>query len=361
MPTRERVLLLGATGATGQLTLRHLLDLGISTTVAGRSADKLAALAGDAGLRTTVVRIDDREGLIRAFAGHSAVVNCAGPFLRNGTAPVEAALEARIHYLDTSWEQAHLFRLAGFDEDAKKRGIAVISGIGVSPGVSDLLVAIGSRHGGGDPLESVAVHYVEGLGNQFSYGSLLSTAEMLKASSYRLADGVLVPMRVGEKRKTVKFPGRLGMQRLMLYPGADVAAVSRSYQVREVEHYFGAQWFTGVIGLLGRLPFNPDSLPVRSLCLMAARLQGLVPGGRPGFAQVVEVRSRSAHGSRACRVDVCGDEPYETTARLLAISAAKLVLSGSAPTGVVSPGRAFDPDELLDAIGLTAVVTADPG
>jgi len=329
--------------------------------VAGRSANRLAVLAGEAGVQSTVVRIDDREGLAQAFAGHAAVVNCAGPFLSNGTEPVAAALDARLHYLDSSWEQAHLLRLAEFDEDAKKRGITVIPGAGVSPGVSDLLVAIGSRHLGGDPLESVAVHYVEGLANRFSYGTLLSNAEVLKASSYRFAEGVLVPMRVGEKRKTVEFPGRLGRQRLMLYPGADVVTVSRSYQVRDVEHYFGAQWFTGVISLLGRLPFKPESLPVRSLCLIASRLQGLVPGGRTGFAQVVEVRSRSAHGTRTCRVSLFGEEVYEVTARLLASCAAKLAHSAPLPLGVVSPGRAFDPDGLLDAIGLTCVVTTSPG
>jgi len=39
VPTRERVLLLGATGTTGRLTLRHLLALGIPTVVAGRAYD----------------------------------------------------------------------------------------------------------------------------------------------------------------------------------------------------------------------------------------------------------------------------------------------------------------------------------
>ena len=52
-----------------------------------------------------------------------------------------------------------------------------------------------------------------------------------------------------------------------------------------------------------------------------------------------------------------GEEVYEVTSKLLAGCAARLLGSAAAPAGVVSPGRAFDPDDLLQAIGLTYGVT----
>jgi short subunit dehydrogenase-like uncharacterized protein len=73
--------------------------------LSGRDPDKLNAL-GNAhpGLRLRPARVDDAVSLDRALVGASAVINCAGPFAQTAAPLIEAALRAKIPYLDVAAE-----------------------------------------------------------------------------------------------------------------------------------------------------------------------------------------------------------------------------------------------------------------
>ena len=122
----ERVLVYGATGHTGRFVVDELLRRGLTPVLAGRSAERLAAVAPrHAALDRRVVGVDDPDLLRRAVAGVGAVVNCAGPFLDTALPLARAAVEAGAHYLDVTAEQPvvqELYReLDGPARDAGRR------------------------------------------------------------------------------------------------------------------------------------------------------------------------------------------------------------------------------------------------
>src|SRR5688572_1289366 len=95
MNTSERVLVNGATGHTGRFVVDELLRRGLTPVLAGRSAERLAAVVQrHAGLEHRVVVLDDPGALHRSLADLGAVINCAGPFLDTAATLALAAVEA---------------------------------------------------------------------------------------------------------------------------------------------------------------------------------------------------------------------------------------------------------------------------
>ena len=86
----------------------------------------LHELAAASGIQTRVATVDDPSALDVAFAGAAAVVHCAGPFLDTAAPVLEAALRARIHYLDVAAEQRAVADTLARDADARVAGVTVL-------------------------------------------------------------------------------------------------------------------------------------------------------------------------------------------------------------------------------------------
>ncbi|TJY58393.1 saccharopine dehydrogenase [Sinimarinibacterium sp. CAU 1509] len=114
------VVVYGASGYTGMLTMDWLIDQQIPFTAVGRSAARIKEMMAE-----RVVRLESAayeiietehsvESLSRAFKGAKVVCNTVGPFCNFGLTTIEAALNAGCHYLDTTGEQ-------GFMTEARER------------------------------------------------------------------------------------------------------------------------------------------------------------------------------------------------------------------------------------------------
>lgn len=103
MTSNKPVTVFGAYGHTGRFVVSELRRRGLTTIISGRDEAKLNAF-GDAHPECEVraASIDDPASLERAISGAAAVINCAGPFLDTALPVVDAALRARIHYLDVT-------------------------------------------------------------------------------------------------------------------------------------------------------------------------------------------------------------------------------------------------------------------
>ena len=112
MTSNKTVTVFGAYGHTGRFVVSELRKRGLTPILTGRDSDKLNAF-GDAHpeLEMRVASVDDPASLDRAVSGAEAVINCAGPFLDTATPVIEAALRARIHYLDVTAEQLSLIHI----------------------------------------------------------------------------------------------------------------------------------------------------------------------------------------------------------------------------------------------------------
>jgi short subunit dehydrogenase-like uncharacterized protein len=103
MSANRTVLVFGAYGHTGRFVVAELRKRGLTPILSGRDAAKLHAIGTThPELTIRVAAVDDPTSLDRALDGAAVVINCAGPFLDTATPIIEAALRARIHYLDVT-------------------------------------------------------------------------------------------------------------------------------------------------------------------------------------------------------------------------------------------------------------------
>src|SRR5438128_5540560 len=109
MTKKYGVVLYGASGYTGKLTAWKLAERGIPFIAAGRDKARVeAAMAKVPELEghdyECVGVAHEKAALAELFRGRKAVINIVGPFMQLGRPVVQACLEARCHYFDTTGE-----------------------------------------------------------------------------------------------------------------------------------------------------------------------------------------------------------------------------------------------------------------
>jgi len=147
-PAVQRVVIVGGTGRVGLSTALALASCGapLSLTLAGRDAARFQAVtASEPTLRDAsfvACDVEDAASLAAALRGAALVVHAAGPFQRQPRCAVlEAAIAARVPYLDVCDDTAYAQRAKGMHGAAAAAGIRAVTCGGMFPGVSNVMAA----------------------------------------------------------------------------------------------------------------------------------------------------------------------------------------------------------------------------
>lgn len=157
---RLRVLILGGYGTFGGRLARLLAhEPRLTLLIAGRSQAKAGAFCRAlGGTAETVPLAFDRDGDLAQIAAAAAdiVVDATGPFQAYGEAPyrvVEACIAAGADYCDLADGADFVEGIGRFDDAAKARGVAVLSGVSSFPVLTAAVVRHLAR--GLDRVESI--------------------------------------------------------------------------------------------------------------------------------------------------------------------------------------------------------------
>ena len=322
-----RIAVLGPTGFTGRLVLAEARAAALPLRLVGRRREALRELA----LPGDELRVADASAPGDAFVGCSAVLSCAGPFLRVGPAPVEAAATAGANYLDSSGEQAWARLLYERFRDA---GTAVLPCFGFDYVPGDVAARLAAEEL--EPLDEIVVAYSASAAAT-SRGTRRTVGEVMAQPVAAWHEGRLVESRLGATTRTVVFP--FGAREVAEFGGAEPLTVPRHTDVRTVRSYM-------------RLA-RPAVKAARAARILApliratAGLRGFGPDERKRAATrfVVVAEARGPQGGR--RVTLAGSDPYLLTARLL-VAGARLE---PRRVGPLAPAEAFDARGLIDAAG----------
>ncbi len=136
-------------GGAGDMGSRAVEDLALAegvrrVTIADRNvaaARQIAARLAGQGAEVDVRAVDatNHQELVEAMRGYDVAASALGPFHLFETRLIRAALEAGVPYasLCDEWEAAGM-AIDHFHGPAREKGITVITGLGTSPGVSNL-------------------------------------------------------------------------------------------------------------------------------------------------------------------------------------------------------------------------------
>ncbi|MFG2712874.1 saccharopine dehydrogenase family protein [Streptomyces goshikiensis] len=330
------VLVYGAYGHTGRFVVRELLDRGLTPILSGRDADKLRALAaglpGPAGLEVRAASADDPASLDRALHGAGAVINCAGPFAATAAPVIEAALRARIPYLDVAAEvEAVSDTFTRFADRAREAGVVVVPAMAFYGGLGDLLATAAL----GDATAADEVHIAYALSSWHPTAGTRGSGQVSRSrrEGRRL---VYANGRLGHRGDAAptgewSFPAPIGDRAVVgEFTTADSVTIPRHLSAPDIHTFMTLDAVKDVLA--------PDAAPPAPVD----------ERGRSAQTFLVDVTVRA--GGIRRRAVVRGQDIYAVSAPLV-VEAAHQILGGAVKAaGVVAPGEIFDAHAFLRSL-----------
>jgi saccharopine dehydrogenase (NAD+, L-lysine-forming) len=134
-------------GEMGKVAIKDLLDYGefdevIICDIDIKKAEKFVKKlkSEKTVLSAKFVNVTDKKKLVSLMSGADVTLSCVGPFYKFALPVVKAAIEAKVNLVDICDDYDSTIKVLELDAAAKDAGITIISGLGVSPGATNILV-----------------------------------------------------------------------------------------------------------------------------------------------------------------------------------------------------------------------------
>lgn len=198
---KHPVVVYGASGYTGMLTMDWLIDQNIPFTAVARNAARVKEMMAQRVVRLEsatyeIVEVEHTvESLTKAFKGAKVVCNSVGPFVNFGLTAVEAALKAGCHYVDTTGEQMYMRNVRDqFGELYRQAGLLVSPSLAYMYSFSEIAAELALETPGIDALETATLcRGPRGGTSGVTVGSTASIFELYRNEQCYLWEKNLVP------------------------------------------------------------------------------------------------------------------------------------------------------------------------
>lgn len=160
-----KILIIGGTGAIGSGIAKELIkekDVN-RVQISARHIEKARQLEKELGEKVSVLQLDATEAnqLAKAIKGVDVVINCGGPAYKIAIPIVKTVVKEGVNYIDLMDDPDPMMKVlenAELNKAAKKAGITVIVGSGLTPGLSNMLAKYGANKL--DKVERIDVSWV---------------------------------------------------------------------------------------------------------------------------------------------------------------------------------------------------------
>jgi short subunit dehydrogenase-like uncharacterized protein len=327
------ILIYGAYGHTGRFIISELINKGFTPVLSGRNREKLADVSSaHGGLEVRAASLDDPMALVRALAGTAAVINAAGPFAVTASRMIDAAIRARLPYLDIAAEPdvaaATIERHATL---ALNSGVVLAPAIGFYGGLGNLLAT--AAMGDWRQADEITLAYALS-----SWKPTLGTRATIEAAEQRRGGQRLVfsnhRLELRNDEAPIAewdFPEPIGRQVVAAeFTTADSVTMSRHLRTRRFHEYM-------TLAPLRDLAASNLSAP-----------QAVDARGRSDQTFLVE--AVVCRGTLQRRAVVRGQDIYAVTAPLVVEAMRRLLAQPKQWHGVVSAGELGDARGFLQAL-----------
>jgi hypothetical protein len=208
-----KVIVLGAAGKSGWAAVHSLFSLGGIEHIylADHDAESLSRIAADFAHLPVSSRFVDAESersLRERVSEADLVIGCLGPFHRYEGRIVRSVIAAGRDYLSLCDDSQAAEEAFSLDGEARRRGVSILCGCGLTPGLSNLLACqVSSRLPGA---ESVELSWFQELGGALGTATLEHLLHVYGVKVPLYQRGGVREVRGGSWEELVEFPPPVG-------------------------------------------------------------------------------------------------------------------------------------------------------
>ncbi len=355
-----RIIVFGGAGDMGSRAVEDLADAsGVDqVTIADRevtAADKLAGTLRGRGAQVDVKAVDanDHNALVEAMQGYDVAASTLGPFYRFETRLVRAAIEAGVDYASIcdDWSAAQSV-LDEFDQPARKAGRTIITGLGTSPGLSNIVIRhLAQQMDRARRVDVSVFQPLTGGGGEavFKHMMYIITGEV---AVWREGKQVMVP--ACSEERVAEFP-RFGRIKVWNMGHAEPVTVPRFIPgVEECNFFMGFGRGASLFILPARRGLFSSDSRIDWVARLLAPIERLTAGQQPTAGALrIDVWGEK-EGERVHRM-ACGvGQMREATALCLSVGTQMLARKEL----TVKKGGAYAPEACLDPVAFVPVIRA---
>jgi short subunit dehydrogenase-like uncharacterized protein len=346
---KEGVLIYGCYGYTGKLISELAVKQGLKPVLAGRDAQKVAALATKLGLEHVAFDLDNEQNVAEQLKPFKVVLHCAGPFIKTVKVMAAACIKAKTHYLDITGEYQVYERIFKLNAAAVEAGIMLMPGVGFDVVPTDCMsLYLREKMPKADTLELAL--YAKG--GKLSHGTAITIAENLGDATVIRRNGKLAKVHNGKLIREVVMQGE--KKEAVAISWGDVSTAFRTTGIPNITVYnvlprqiIDSMKMSRYIGFFLRMRFVKNIIIER----IKKRPAGPNEIEREAATSIVwgEVSSKMGGINRAV---LYLPEGYTLTAHT-AIKIVQYVLENEPPSGSKTPAQVFGADFILQFAGVT--------
>ena len=355
------VLLVGGTGVIGRRVAAELArSSDVERLVIGsrdpRKAERVATLLGGSQGRVTARPLDlrDADASVAAMRGHDVIASCAGPFYELEINAIRNAIDAGVNYVSLNDDHGIFQRVAALHNAARDEGVTIVSGCGMTPGISNLLATLAGRDL--DVVDEIEVAIAASSQDAGGEAGALHLLSMLAAPAPAIADHVVEEVPGGSGPKLVYFPEPVGWVETFRCGHPEIFTLAAKFEgVAAVSFRLGLTEravMDAVRAALARGLLDDEARRRSWLALAGVTrplLEALPPRGVPWSALRVDVHGRSDDIARTVTLGAA-DHLANLAAVPLALATVAIGSGSVSAPGVRTPEELFDAPAFLRGV-----------
>lgn len=353
-----KVIALGGAGVMGSFAARILAGsprVG-ELVIADRNRVAAERLAGELGdkCRAKIIDAGDRERIESVIRGFDVVLGMIGPFYKYETIMIQACIDAGTDYVSICDDHDGTTAALELDGAAKEAGITAVTGVGWTPGITNMPAKLGTENIKNPDTIDVywGCHAADTRGGAGTLHAL-HVFSVFSGFVPSFRGGRIRWIPAGSGRERIRFPEPLGEVIVSHLGHPEPVTLSRYLSLRSasLKGGFKEQGLNKLALLLNQIGLTKTKGRKDDLARIANKL--LLP--------LAGKLSRKRECTSACRVDIVGKEKTGYVHRTLgpvghmdmltglpcAIAVEMLVEGKISSKGVMGPEACLNPREFL--------------
>jgi len=234
-------------GGAGDMALDALDELAKESevkrvTIADLDIDKARQEASRHDDRFFAMRLDatDHNQVVKIMRDHTISLGFVGPFYYFEKRMVSAALEAGVPYVSICDDYEAYLDIIGMDDEAKAKGVHILTGWGNSPGLTQVLARKG--YNSMESARRINIHWAAGSNEDVGPANLTHLFNIFHGTTLQTIRGNEVEVKTGGGRKVVRFPFPMGDLPVYYTGHAESVSIPRNLEgLTEVTLHGGVQ------------------------------------------------------------------------------------------------------------------------